>query len=103
MTEALEVALVIGISYTEFWKITPFELEIAKKAYSDRQTEKYNANVILACQTAFYSRVEKLSWTDWKNDIIKEEKQLVEMSDEQLLNQIKTLNAMLGGTITNGS
>ena len=99
----LEVALIIGISYAEFWQLTPYEIEIAKKAYNKRQIEKYNSNVILANQTAFFSMSQKLKWNEWQNYIIKDNKneQQIEMTDEQLLNQIKTLNAVLGGSVEN--
>lgn len=101
MAEALEVALVIGLSYTEFWQMTPFEFEIAKKAYNKQNIDKYNSNMTTAYYSAYFNRTDKMQKLE--DYIIKEEQPLEEMSDEQLMNQIKMLNAMLGGTITNGN
>lgn len=102
----MEIATYIGISIRDFWDITPKELDIAVRSFNKRQQDeadlylqKYENQKDLMTYQAFL--ISRWVW-EKKVDInqyigtSKEDKK-TEMTDEMMLNQVKILNAMLGG------
>jgi len=105
----MELAATIGISITEFWELTPAEFFILVKGYEKRKEieaqeymEKVKIQQILMVKQAFLiSRwvwQKKVDIDRVLKSIIKEEK-TKEMTDEQMLAQVKALNALFGGEV----
>lgn len=96
--DALELATFIEIPVSEFWKMTPYELNISAKSYAKRKKEE-EQNLII--QAYLISR-----WV-WAKEVPIEkiledmgaEKGKKEMSDIDMLNQVKILNSLFGGTV----
>ncbi|HOA79961.1 MAG TPA: hypothetical protein PKK61_02710 [Defluviitaleaceae bacterium] len=103
------LATTIGISVKEFWKMTPYELSIAVKGYHKRkeiEAEEYKFKLemnkkLLALQAFWISR-----WVWQKkvdiDKILKDDSvpaKSKEMTPEQMLAQVKALNALFGGEI----
>lgn len=91
----MELATSIGMSITEFWEITPFELNVAAKGYARRQEQKQKQSIY---QAYLISR-----WV-WKKKIdiekyLGEQKPKKRMTDEEMLAKAKVLNALFGGTV----
>ena len=91
----MELATFIGISLTEFWEITPFELNIAAKSYEKRRKIEskesiYQAYLISRWVWQKKIDIEKILKSDNKKKI---------MTDEQMLEKIKGLNAIFGGEV----
>ena len=89
------MAVEIGMSIPEFWDITPHELNLKINAYGKRQKEQQDAMLI---QAFLISR-----WV-WKKRVnikklISEEKPKGPMTDDEMLEQVKRLNRMLGGEV----
>lgn len=91
----MELATSIGVSITEFWEITPFELSMAARGYSKRQEQRQKESMY---QAFLISR-----WV-WKKKIdiekyLGEQKPKKRMTDEEMLAKAKVLNALFGGTV----
>lgn len=91
----MELATLIEITITEFWNITPFELSIAANSYRKRRE---TANKELTYQAYLISR-----WV-WQKKIdiekvLNTEKQMQPMTDNQMLERVKALNALFGGEV----
>lgn len=87
------MATKIGISLSEFWRITPYELFLCVEAYSEIRKERMQELVIQAYYTEAFARMKKLPKL---KDLLKEKKK---QSSEQMLETVKRLNAMLGGEV----
>ncbi len=101
----MELATFIGISISEFWEITPFELNIAAKSYQQRremEAEEYKTKFELEQKALIYQAYLISRWV-WQKKIniekiLKSEKKKA-MTDEQMLEQVKVLNALFGGEV----
>ena len=104
----MELAFSIGISITEFWELTPYELRVAVRGYRKRkQTEadeyqmKFKNERDLAIYQAYL--ISRWVWAK-KVDIEKILKDSnkprgKKMTNEQMLAQAKALNALFGGEV----
>ena len=94
----MKLAASIGIPVSEFWEMTPYELNLAANVYVEKKQQEQQNMVI---QAYLISR-----WV-WAKDVPIEKilnelgtsKDKKEMTDEEMLNQVMTLNAMLGGEV----
>lgn len=80
---------------SEFWEITPHELNLKINAYGKRQKEQQDAMLI---QAFLISRWVWQKRVDIKK-LINEERPKGSMNDDQMLAQVKKLNRMLGGEV----
>mgnify|MGYP000883704311 CR=1 FL=1 len=83
------------MSITEFWEITPHELNIRAKGYAKRQEQQQKLTIYQAYL------ISRWVWSK-KIDIKKylgENKPKRKMSDEEMLERVKQLNALLGGEV----
>lgn len=76
--------------------MTPHELNLHIQEYNRRLQQDSEEGLILAYLTAYWQRVKRMP--DLKGILNKIKKQ-EPMSDEQLLAQIKAINAQMGGKI----
>lgn len=99
-------ATYIGISISEFWELTPYELNIALESYEKRKTdeiEEYNLKFKNESDLMIYQAflISRWVWQDKVdiNKIFKTDKKKNSMTDEQMLNQVKALNKLFGGEV----
>lgn len=100
--DSLETATLCGISPLEFWELTPFELSLMIKAYAKRKEEESKERLILTYLNSLWT----IQWLGKKSNHPKSLKEILEggkpkkiMTDEQMLEKVKILNAMLGGEV----
>lgn len=100
----MEIACYLGISISDFWEITPFELSMIAKGYSQRKKEDADEYLIKLENQRQLMTVQAFQISRWvwqkKVDIdkalnVKEEKK--DMTDEEMLKQVKVLNNLFGG------
>lgn len=97
----MELAALIGISISDFWDMTPHELNTYANAFSEREKQEYKQKIELAYINAMWT----IQWLGKKQpkplqdilDSIGKEKKV--MTDEQMLAKVKALNAMFGGEV----
>lgn len=76
--------------------MTPGELSIYVIAYSNRIKSQQEENILQAYFTATWSRSKKLPNIE---KILNKLSPPKEMSNEEMLNKVKMLNAMFGGEV----
>ncbi len=100
----MKLAISVEVPMSEFWEMTPYELNLTANDYIEKQRTKYKSEQKqLTYQAYLISR-----WV-WAKDVNIEEvlekideeeyKEKKIMTDEQMLNQVKVLNAMFGGSV----
>ena len=92
----MELAASIGVPITEFWEITPFELSLAVKGYSKRQEQRQKESMYQAYLISRWVWAKKI---DIKKYLVGENKPKRRMTDEEMLEKAKVLNALLGGRV----
>lgn len=94
----LEIAAAIGVCPLTFWQITPGELSIMVEAYNRKRKEDHEEKLIVAYLGAYWQRVKKMpSIKEYLGQ--EEKKNKKNQTVEDMLNEIKKLNAALGGTV----
>lgn len=91
----MELATYIGMSITEFWEITPFELSMAARGYSKRQEQRQKESMYQAYLISRWVWAKKIDIKKY----LGENKPKRKMSDEEMLERVKQLNALLGGEV----
>jgi hypothetical protein len=98
----------LGISLFEYDNMTPAQLKLKTKAYKEIKTieaeeyqiklkNDYELAITQAWLTANWYRAKRMPNLD---KVLPKDKPLQkQMTDEQMLNQIKSLNAMFGGVV----
>ena len=99
----MKLAASIGIPFSEFWEMTPYELNLTAKAYYERQKREYKDRLSLE----YYNAMWTIQWLGKKSqqprplqeilDNMYKEKKI--MTDEEMLEQVKMLNAIFGGEL----
>lgn len=97
----MKLAASIGIPVSEFWGMTPYELNVYAKAYFENKKIEFKEKLTLE----YYNAMWTIQWLGKKSqqpeplnkilDNLYKEKKI--MTDEQMLNQVKMLNKMFGG------
>ena len=93
----MRMATRIGISIKDFWEMTPFELFVCIESFEDKEKERSKELIIQAYYTEAFARMKKLPKL---KDLLKEKK---EQTDEEMLEVVKKLNAMMGGGVNSSS
>lgn len=97
--EALKTAILVGISLSEFEEMTPYELALHVETVTELKMAELEEKLTLVWMGEYYHRVKKLpKLQDELKKLRQQEKVL--MSDEQMLDVVKMLNAQFGGTVT---
>jgi SOS-response transcriptional repressor LexA len=103
---SLKSAIHIGISLTEYNDMTPYELSLCiidfnekQKAHIDKEKSQLEEKLMVAYFGAYWQRVEKLSPKNLE-DVLKRlnHQEKKKMTNEEILNEVKKLNAAFGGT-----
>ena len=97
----MQIATLCSLSPLEFCELTPYEFSLVVNSYVKRREEDAEEKLTLAYINALWT-IQFLGKKKPKLDDILKKKHKKEMTDEEMLNQIKLLNNVLGG-VTNGS
>jgi hypothetical protein len=97
--DALKTAILIGLSVSEFDEMTPYELMIFLEAYTEKEEADLQEAVTLVWLGEYYHRLKRLPAL--KGELKKFLKNEQEMTDEEMLDVVKTLNAQFGGSFVN--
>ena len=100
----MKLAAEIELPFSEFWEMTPYELNLKAKAYSNKQKQEYEDRITLE----YYNAKWTIQWLGKKSqhpeplkkileNMYKEKKKI--MTDEEMLNQVKMLNNLFGGEV----
>ncbi|MEH7391774.1 hypothetical protein [Bacillus sp. JJ1474] len=98
---ALETATLIGISPLNFWDLTPFEFNLMVKSYSSKMEADHHEKITLTYVNALWTA----QWMAGKSrppsldKLLNTDISKKEMSDEQMLERVKQLNAIFGGEV----
>lgn len=95
----MKIATLCGLSPLEFWDLTPYEFSLVVNAYAKRREEEAEEKLTLAYINSMWT-IQFLGKNKPKLDDILKKNHKKEMTDEEMLNQIKILNNILGGEIT---
>lgn len=90
----MRAAIRIGIPIRDYEEMTPRELNLHIQEYNLRTQRESEDGLALAYLTAYWHRVKRMPGLKEILNSIKPQKPL---TDEELLAQIKALNAALGG------
>lgn len=100
----MKLAAMIGIAISEFWEMTPAELNIYAEVYAEKQKNDFKEKMSLE----YYNALWTIQWLGKKSQHPKPLQEILDsidkpkkkaMTDEQMLAQVKALNAMFGGEI----
>mgnify|MGYP001139124389 CR=1 FL=1 len=98
----MKLAAMIGIAISEFWEMTPAELNIYAEVYAEKQKNDFKEKMSLE----YYNALWTIQWLGKKSQHPKPLQEILDsidkpkkkaMTDEQMLAQVKALNAMFGG------
>lgn len=89
----MELATFIGISISEFWEITPFELSIVAKSFAKRREMEQKESIYQAYLISRWVWAKRIDIKKVLN--VKKEKEV--MTDEEMLERVKALNKLFGG------
>ena len=79
----MKIATRIGISLSDFWKMTPYELTICMESYADKEKERSKELIIQAYYTEAFARMKKLPKL---KDLLKDKKK---QNDDETLKVVK--------------
>ena len=99
----MELAASIGIPVSEFWGMTPYELNVYAKAYFEKQKNEFKEKITLEYLNAMWT----IQWLGKKSQHPKPLKEILDtidkprkiMTDEEMLNQVMVLNKLFGGEV----
>lgn len=92
----MKTAILIGLSIGEFDEITPYELMIYIEAHQEKEEIRLQEVVTLVWLGEHYHRLKRLPAL--KGELKKLLKSEDPMSDDEMLEMVKTLNVQFGGT-----
>lgn len=103
----MKLAISCEISLSEFWEMTPYELNLCAEAYWDRRKEDYKEKISIA----YYNSMWTIQWLGKKSDHPRPLNEILDslykekkiMTDEDMLNQVKVLNRLFGGSVEKNS
>ena len=97
----MKLAISIDVSLSEFWEMTPFELNLKAMDYREKKKNDFKEKLTLE----YYNAMWTIQWLDKKSqhpqplnkilDNLYNEKKV--MSDLEMLERVKSLNKMFGG------
>ena len=102
--KALETAVLIGCSPLDFWELTPYELGLMIRFHNEKMERESEEKITLAWLSARWT----IQWLGKKSNHPPTLKELLNknskpkiMTDEEMLKQVKQLNALFGGEVRN--
>jgi hypothetical protein len=99
---ALKSAILIGLSVEEFDYLTPYELSLTIEAFNEAREAELKERLTLVWLGEYYHRTKRLpSLKDELNKVSGETQKKI-MTDEEMLETVKRLNAQFGGKVIKG-
>jgi hypothetical protein len=92
----LKTAILIGLSIAEFEEITPYELILHLEAFQESQQYDMQERITLVWLGEYYHRLKRLPKI--KDELKKLMPNEQGMTDEEMLEMVKSLNVQFGGT-----
>lgn len=83
---------------SEFWNMTPYELGLTAKGYSQRKEMDQKESIYHAYLISRWVWQKRIDI----EKILKHEEKKKEMTDDEMLQQAMKLNAMFGGVVKHG-
>lgn len=99
----MKLAAKVGIPLSEFWEMTPVELNIYANEYFEKEKDDFKKELTLEYYNAMWT-IQFLGkksqhprpLNEILDDLYKEKKV---MTDEDMLNQVMVLNKLFGGEV----
>lgn len=99
----MKLAAEIELSFLEFWEMTPYELNLKAEAYFEKQKNEFKEKISLE----YYNAMWTIQWLRKKSQHPRPLNEILDslyrertvMTDEQMLKQVKVLNALFGGEV----
>lgn len=99
----MKLAISVEVPMTEFWEMTPYELNLIAKDYQEKQRDSFKEKLSLE----YYNAMWTIQWLGKKSqhpkpleeilDILFKEKKI--MTDEQMLKRVMGINKLFGGEV----
>lgn len=101
----MKLAAQIELPFSEFWEMTPYELNIQAEVYFEKQKNEFKEKITLEYMNAMWT----IQWLGKKSqqprplqeilEAIDKERENKVMSDEDMLKQVMVLNKLFGGKV----
>lgn len=98
---ALKTAILCGLSIQQFDDMTPYELSLAIEGFTESKEADLKEQLTLVWLGEYYHRTKRLPNLQGELKKISGEPKK-QMTDDEMLQMVKTLNAQFGGTFKNG-
>lgn len=98
---SLKLAILIGLSVEQFDYLTPYELSLCIETYYEKEEASLKEQLTLVWLGEYYHRTKRLPSLKGELKKISGESKKA-MTDDEMLNMVKTLNAQFGGTYKKG-
>lgn len=97
------MAAEIELPFSEFWDMTPYELNLKARAYFDRQEREHKDKITLE----YYNAMWTIQWLGKKSQQPKPLEKILDglfkqkkiMTDDEMLAQVMILNNIFGGEV----
>jgi hypothetical protein len=87
----------LGFTPEQFYEMTPFELACYTDAYNSKQDELRQQLILQSYMTAALARAEKMPSLKSLLDAKDNESEKQELTNDELLDEIRRMNAAMGG------
>jgi hypothetical protein len=94
--ESLKTAIHCGVSIKEWEQMTPYELALICEVWAEQKEAENITKITMVWLGEYYHRIKKLPPIKKAVDDVLGGKKKT-MSDEEMLEKVKSLNAMFGG------
>lgn len=94
---SLSSAIHMGISISEYDEMTPCELKLYARVFNEKQKYEQEEKLTLVWLGEYWHRVKKLPTLN--EALGKKEEPKKKMTDDEMLEMVKKLNAQFGGSV----
>ena len=98
----MKLAISVEVPLSEFWRMTPYELNLVAEDYWEKGKKKFEEKLSLE----YYNAMWTIQWLGKKAQHPRPLKEILDnlykekkvMTDDQMLYQVKLLNKLFGGS-----
>lgn len=95
----MSTATLCGIDVLTFWELTPRELTICVNSYSENKKQAQEGNLTLVYLNNAWNPYRCKTLPSLEKILGNENKKEDEMTAEEMLENIKKMNSVMGGTV----
>lgn len=96
----MKSAAVIGVKPSEFWNLTPVEMLMCGEAHENEMKAQFKSAMIAAWFNALWLRGNDMpTYNELVDALDGKTPEVKEMTDEEIFETIKVLNAAFGGEV----